>query len=205
MLTFYTTPGTIALASHLALEEAGLPYTLQWVDFSQQKQRSDAYLSVNPKGRVPCLVTPDGPLTETPALLEYIAEQAPDGALMPSGDWAKARVRETLSWLASTVHVNHAHKMRGSRWTDDKVAHAALTAHVPVTMTQSAREIETRLEEVEGPWLFDALTVADLHLFAITRWLPGDGVDMSGFPRLSAHQAAMSARPATQRALAQHP
>jgi glutathione S-transferase len=111
MLTFYYAPGTCALASHLALEFAGAPYEAKRLDFKQNQQRSPEYLRVNPKGRVPALVTERGVLTETPALLQYIAQAFPQAKLAPVNDaFLLAKGNEFNSYLCSTVHVNHAHK-----------------------------------------------------------------------------------------------
>lgn len=204
MLTLHLAANTIALAAHIALEEAGLPHRLAWLDFATAQQTGTDYARINPKARVPALETPDGTLTETPAILEHIARLALSAALMPTDPWAQARTRETMGWLAATVHVNHAHKMRGHRWTDDAAAKAALTAYVPKTMTDSAAQIETLLPQTDDLWLGTQYTVADIHLHAIARWLPGDGVDIAAFPRLVAHGETIAARPAVSRATALH-
>jgi len=78
MLKLYYAPGTCALATHIALEEAGAPYEAVRLDFGSQAQRSPEYLAVNPKGRVPALVTESGTLTETPGLLLFVAQRFPD-------------------------------------------------------------------------------------------------------------------------------
>ena len=74
MLTFYYATNTCALASHIALEEAGATYETRWIDFAAAEQTKPDYLKINPKGRVPALVTERGVLTETPAILAYIAQ-----------------------------------------------------------------------------------------------------------------------------------
>ena len=79
MLRLYYAPGTCALATHIALEEAAAPYEAVLVDFRSQRQRSPEYLAVNPKGRVPALVTESGTLTETPALLVLCGAAFPGG------------------------------------------------------------------------------------------------------------------------------
>ena len=117
MLRLYYAPGTCALATHIALEEAGAPYEAVLVDFRSQSQRSPEYLAINPKGRVPALVTESGTLTETPALLCFVAQSFPDADLTPFADpFALAQVQEFNTYLCSTVHVAHAHRMRGTRW-----------------------------------------------------------------------------------------
>ena len=77
MFRLYYAPGTCALATHIALEEAGAPHDAVPVDFGSQSQRSPEYLAVNPKGRVPALVTENGTLTETPGLLLFVAQRFP--------------------------------------------------------------------------------------------------------------------------------
>ncbi len=86
MLVFYYAPNTCALASHIALEDAGAEYRLRRIDFDKKEQRSPDYLAVNPKGRVPALVTTRGVLTETPAMLAYVAQSYPAAQLAPLDD-----------------------------------------------------------------------------------------------------------------------
>src|ERR1700752_4486307 len=112
MLTLYYAPGTCALASQIALETAGADYRALRLNFKEQQQRSTEYLRVNPKGRVPALVTEKGTLTETPALLCFVAQRFPESNLAPLDDpFALAQVQEFNSYLCSTVHVAHAHRM----------------------------------------------------------------------------------------------
>ena len=74
MLTFYYATNTCALASHIALEEAAPTYETRWIDFGAAEQTKPDYLEINPKGRVPSLATERGVITETPAILAYIAQ-----------------------------------------------------------------------------------------------------------------------------------
>ena len=122
-LTLYYTPGTCAQAVRIALEEAGAPYDLVRVDFAAGQQRTPEYLAVNPKGRVPALATPHGTLTETPALLAYVAQAFPAAQLAPTGNpFAFAQLQAFNAYVASTMHVSHAHRPRASRWADDEAA-----------------------------------------------------------------------------------
>ena len=125
MFKLYYAPFTCALASHIALEEAGAPYTTEKLDFKSNQQSSPEYLKVNPKGRVPAMVTERGVLTETPAMLAFIAQSFPQAKLAPLDDaYAFAEVQAFNSYLCSTVHVAHAHKMRGARWATDEASFA---------------------------------------------------------------------------------
>jgi glutathione S-transferase len=115
LIKFFYAPHTCALASHIALVDAGASYETVRLDFRKEDQRKPEYLSVNPKGRVPSLVTERGVLTETPAILAFIAQSFPAAKLAPLEDaFAFARVQAFNSYLCSTVHVAHAHRMRGS-------------------------------------------------------------------------------------------
>ena len=199
-LQFYYAQHTISLASHIALEEAGAKADLHRIDFGATQQQSADYTAVNPKARVPALVTEHGTLTETPAMLVFIAQTFPQAGLAPSDPFAFAKMQEFNSYIASTLHVNHAHRMRGYRWADDEAAHKAMQAKVPETMAASFRHIEEWY--LDGPFVMgDAYTVADPYLFTVTQWMKGDGLDPEDFPKVAAHYRMMKDRPAVQRAL----
>lgn len=202
MFRLYYAPGTCALATHIALEEAGAPYEAVLVDFRSQSQRSPEYLAVNPKGRVPALVTESGTLTETPALLCFVAQCFPNAELAPLTDpFALAQVQEFNSYLCSTVHVAHAHRMRGTRWADDDAAIEAMKRKVPSNVTECFELIEHKL--LKGPWVMgDKYTICDPYLFTIASWIEGDGVDTTKVPRVMEHRTRMLARPAVQKAVA---
>ncbi len=194
MLKLYYAPGTIAVAVALALEEAGLAYEPIKVDFASAMQTKPDYLALNPKGRVPALVTDAGTvLTETGALLEYIATIAPKAGLVPSDAERAAHMRSVMYYLASTMHVAHAHKMRGHRWADQTASHEDMKAKVPQTMADCAGYIENNAflgDYIAG----DSLSLADPYLFVVSTWLAGDGVNRADFPRLEAFAQRMEAR-----------
>lgn len=202
MLTFYYATGTCALASHLALEYSGADYQTVRVDFSQQQQRSPDYLRLNPKGRVPALVTERGVLTETPALLQFISQTFPEAKLVPQGDlFLLARANEFNSYLCSTVHVAHAHRVRGVRWADDVQAIEAMKAKVPQVMGDCFELIEQGM--LQGPWVLgEHFSVCDMYLFTLADWLRGDGVDITRFPKVADHQRRMLEDPVVIKVLA---
>ncbi len=198
-LTLYYAPGTCAQAVRIALNEAGADHTLARMDFKAQQQRTPEYLAINPKGRVPALVTEQGVLTETPALLAYVAQRFPDARLAPTDPHGFARMQEFNSYLASTVHVAHAHRPRASRWADEPEAIAAMQRKVGANMTECFALIE---QQLQGPWVLgDAYSVSDGYLFTIGGWLQSDGVDIARFPKVHAHAQRVAARPAVQRSL----
>lgn len=200
MLKLYCAPRTISVAVSVFLNESGIHWEPIRVDIPGGEQTREAYLSINPKGRVPVLVTPEGPLTETGAILEYLAETSAPG-FVPADPLARGRMREVMFYLASTMHVNHAHNRRGARWADDPAAHEAMQAKVPETMTASAAYVENLMV---GPYLFGAdLTLADFYLFAVGLWLEGDGVDVAAFPKIAAFMTAMEATPGVRKSRAE--
>jgi glutathione S-transferase len=203
MLTLYYAPGTCALATHLALEFSGAPYETVRLNFKEQQQRSPEYLRLNPKGRVPALVTERGVLTETPALLQYIAQAFPQAQLAPLDDaFALARMNEFNSYLCSTVHVAHAHGARGSRWTDDAAAVETMKQKVPQTMGDCFELIETKM--FQGPWVLgERFSTSDLYLFTLERWLEGDRVDVQRFPKVAQHLQRLQEDARVQKVLAQ--
>lgn len=203
MLTLYYAPATCALAAHLALEYTGASYETQRLDFKAQQQRSPEYLRLNPKGRVPALVTDRGVLTETPALLHFIAQSFPASGLAPLDDaFLLAKVNEFNSYLCSTVHVNHAHKHRGARWVqaDETAALEAMRRKVPQTMAESFTLIEEQM--LQGPWVLgQRFSTSDLYLFTVARWLEGDGVDVQRFPKVADHLRRMQEQPQVRKVL----
>jgi len=197
----YYAHATIAPTVAIALHEAGLDFEPVRLDFAEGDQTRPDFLAINPKGRVPALVTESGTLTETGAILEHIADLAPQAGLRPPGALRVARMREAMFYIASTMHVNHAHKKRGHRWADAESSRADMTAKVPETMTASARFVEDHM--LAGPYtLGDTFSLADPYLFVACSWLSGDGVEMADFPKISAFLETMRARPSVARAIA---
>ena len=198
-MKLYYAPKTISIASVIALHETGAQFTLQQVDFATGEQTKTAYHRLNPKGRVPVLDLGDTLLTETGAILEYLATRFSDAALMPQDVLDAAHVRAVMFYLASTMHPNHAHKMRGARWANAAGSLADMAAKVPETMTMSAQYVEDHC--LRGSFVLgDQISIADCYLYTVCSWLEGDGVDMSAFPKIRAFRAAMEARPSVQAA-----
>ena len=203
MLKLYYAPGTCALASQIALEETGARYTTERLDFKNNQQNSPEYLAINPKGRVPALVTDRGILTETPAMLAFIAQSFPQAKLAPSEDpYAFAQVQAFNSYLCSTVHVAHAHKGRGYRWATEESSFADMKRMIPKSVGACFALIERDM--LRGPWVMgETYTICDPYLFTIAGWLEGDSVDLATLPKVAAHRKRMSERPAVQKVLAE--
>jgi glutathione S-transferase len=200
MFKLYYVPDTCSLATHIVLIEACAPYELVRMSFATEDQRCPDYLKINPKGRVPTLVTETGVLTETPALLAYIAQTFPQAKLTPMDTFGFAKVQEFNSYLCATAHVAHAHRMRAYRWADEPEAQAGMQRKVPASVTQCYELLEK--EMFKGPWVMGRqYTICDPYLFTLAQWLEADGVDMARIPKVREHRLRMRERASTDRAL----
>lgn len=199
-MQLYHAPGTISIAVAITLHEAGLDYTPVRVDFAAAEQTMPDYQRINPKGRVPALVTKEYILTETGALLDYIADLAPEAGLRPADPVQAAQMRGVMYYLASTMHVNHAHRVRGGRWADHQASLDDMAAKTAQTMTDSCRFIEDHA--LQGPFVMgEMLTLADPYLYIVSTWLEGDGVKVDDFPKLGTFRDTMRTRPSVGRAV----
>ena len=200
-MQLYYAKGTIAIAVAIALREAGIEFEPVRLDFKAADQTRPDYHAVNPKGRVPALVTDQGILTETAAILDHIADLAPAAGLRPSDPWQAAKMREAMGYLASTMHVNHAHRARGGRWADNESSLADMKTKAVETMTASAHHVEDHM--LQGPYVLgETLSLADPYLWVATGWLAGDGVDPAPFPKIRAFREAMAARASVAQVIA---
>jgi glutathione S-transferase len=203
-MIFYYAPRTVSLASHITLEEVAADYEARRLDFTATEQRSARYLGINPKGRVPTLDTGNGILTETPAILAYLAQTHPQSNLAPLDDAFRfAKIQEFNIYLCATVHVAHAHRVRGLRWADSENAIKAMQDKVPDNMRDCFTLIEQSM--FSSPWVMgEQYTICDPYLFTLASWLAGDGVDITEFPQISAHYERMGERPAVREVLQIH-
>jgi glutathione S-transferase len=203
MIKLYYAPHTCSLAAHIALEDTGAGYSTARIDFAAEQQRKPDYLAINPKGRVPALVTDKGVLTETPAILAFIAQSFPQARLAPLDDPILfAQAQAFNSYLCSTLHVAHSHRMRGNRWADDPAAIAAMQRKVPESVTACYRLIEQNM--LGDPWVMgETYRICDPYLFTMAQWLEQDGVDPSLFPKVIDHRRRMSERPQVRKVIAE--
>jgi glutathione S-transferase len=204
VLTLYYAAHTCSLATHIVLEEVGADYSTVRIDFGSAQQRSPGYLKVNPKARVPALATDRGILTETPAMLAFVAQSFPASDLALMNDpFTFAQVQSFNSFLCSHLHVAHAHRMRGYRWVDADDAHsiAAMQRKVPESVGGAFELVER--EMLKGPWVMgERYTICDPYLFTLAQWLEADGVDAKKIPKVADHRRRMSQRPGVRKAIA---
>jgi glutathione S-transferase len=202
---FYS-PGACSLAAHIVLEEVGAAFELQRVDFAAGDQRSETFLALNPKGRVPVLRIPGEPqaLTELPVILFYLARQHPDFGLAPIGEpLAEARMGEQLAWLSGWVHaVGFGLIWRPERFTDEAGAKKTMAARGRAIVEAAFADIEARLADGR-PWsMGERFSIVDPVLLVKFRWGSRIGLEMGErYPAWSRLAWRTVDRPAVTRVL----
>ena len=194
-MKLYYSPGACSLAPHIALSEAGLPYTTKRVDLKTHTLVDGTdYYTINPKGYVPLLELDDGArLSEIAAIVQYIADRKP-GTLAPAyGTMERYRLMEWLNFIATELH-----KQFSPLW---------YPTTPEATKDAQIAKLKTRFELISKtlaaqPYLMgNDFTVADAYLFTILNWAPMLKVDLTPWPALVAFQARVAARPAVRAAL----
>jgi len=154
------------MASHIGLEESGAPYETKLISFANGEQRSEAYLKINPQGRVPALILDDGePLAENTAILPYLGKRF---GLWPTDPLAEARVLSLIGFLASSVHPSVAHMWRPERYAADPSV-------FPLIQDAGRKTFDGYLEQIDGKlagrnWFSDQYSVADPYLLVFYAW-----------------------------------
>lgn len=195
-MKLYHAPGTCSLAPHIALREAGLPFTLVRVDLKTHTLASgEDYRDINPKGQVPALELDDGTrLTEGPVIAQFIADQGADTSLMPaSGSLDRYRVMAWQNHITAEIH-----KSFSPLFNPDFDAHAkALHRRL---LRRKYEWIDTQLSP--GPFLTGgAFTVADAYLFVVTRWASYVELELADLSALRDFMSRVSDRPAVRAAM----
>jgi glutathione S-transferase len=195
-MKLYYAPGACSLSPHIVLLEAGLPFTLEKVDFKTKKtEKGTDYLTINSKGSVPALQLDDGRvLTEGPAVVQYLADQKPDSGLAPrAGAFERYQLMEILNYISSEVHKGFSPLFNPETSAEEKAA--------------AKTGIGKRLDWLTGflgsktHLLGNTFTVADAYLFTVLSWTGHVGIDLKQWPALAAYHSRIAQRPKVQQAL----
>ena len=196
-MKLYYSPGACSLASHIALEEAGLAYEAIAAPTKTHKLPDGTdYYTINPLGYVPLLQLDDGTkLTEGPAIMQFVADQAPATQLAPAnGTLARYQLQAWLNIVATEIHKGGFSPL--------------FSPATPADMKPAVIErLQGRLawvnSQLEGKnhLMGEAFTVADAYLFVVCSWAPRVGVDLSAHANIQAHSARVAARPGVQAAM----
>lgn len=195
-MKLFLKPGSCSLASHIVLEEIDRPYDTETVDLAKKLTASGAdFWAINPKGYVPALLLDDGDLlTEGPAILQYLADLAPELQLAPAnGSKTRYQLQSWLTFIGTEVHKNFSPFFNPAATPEMKdLARANLQRRLGYVNDQLAGR-----DFLMG----DTFSVADAYLFTVVGWAKFVHLDLSAWPHLIAFQGRVAARPATQRAL----
>ena len=196
-MKLYYTPGTCSLASHIVLREADLAFDLEKVDLATGKTESGGDIkSVNPNGYVPVLALDDGEtVTEGPAIVQFLADKAPDKALAPAAETlARTRVQEFLNFTGTELHKSYTPLFKADSTDAEK--------------DKARAKVSSRLDHVDSLFsdgrayvMGDAFTVADAYLFVMATWAAPTGLDIGKWPHVAAFAERVKSRPAVQQAL----
>jgi glutathione S-transferase len=197
MLTLYYGPGACSMAAHIVLEESGEKYEPKRMDLTKGEQRTDAYLKMNPLGRVPLLQLDDGePLAENTAILPYLGKRF---ELWPTDTTAEAKALSLIGFFASSVHPAHAHVGRPERYTADQSAHPGIKEQGLKTFHGYLKQIDGMLAGRE--WFGDKFSVLDPYGFVFYTWGVRRELPMGELKNYTAFKDRMTTRAAVQRVL----
>lgn len=195
-MKLYYSPGACSLSPHIVLREAGLAFEPVLASTKTHKlQDGTDYYGINPKGYVPLLELDDGQrLSEGPAIIQYIADQAPGKQLAPAnGTMERYRLQEWLNFITTELHKTFSPLFNPAISDDAK----------GVFRTKLHERFKWVEEQLAGKQFLmgDQFTVADAYLFTVSNWGQHVGVDLSGYPDLVAYRGRIAARPAVQEAM----
>ncbi len=195
-MKLYYAPGACSLSPHIVLCETGLPFEMVKVDLDTKRtEAGDDYHRINPLGYVPALELDDGTvLLEGPAIVQYLADQAPARQLVPpAGTFPRYVLQQWLNFISSELH---------------KGCGALFQPDLPEDVKASfRRRLGDRFAYTAGHLgdqdylLGDLFTVADAYLFVVLSWRDYIGLDLSPWPVLLQYSDRIMARPAVKQAL----
>jgi glutathione S-transferase len=201
VLQLYYAPGACSIVSHIVLEETGAAFEAIALDFAKLEHRQPAFLKINPKARVPALVTDRGVVTESPAIVLYLAQRYPASRLAPLEDpFALAEMQALNIYIATTIHITFRQISVPGVYADGEAAQAALRAKVPEQTNIWFSHLEEKLADGRPYLLGERYSTSDPYLYAFASYLArGDRGDAALFPNVERHRQRISARPAVRR------
>jgi glutathione S-transferase len=195
-MKLYYTPGVCSLASHIALREAGIAFQPVLVNLkTHQLEDGSDYYAINPKGYVPLLELDTGErLTEGPAILQYIADLAPNKNLAPAnGTLPRYRLQEWLTFIGTEIHKSYSPMFKPNTPEEYKDTLRQNLARRYAWLDAQLAERQYLLGEHFG--------VADAYLFTVSRWASPMKVDLTSLANVSAYLERVGSRAGVKEAL----
>ena len=200
MLTLYYSPGVCSMASHIGLEELGVPYEKKPTLLPKGEHKTEAYLKINPKGKVPALDVDGQVITENTAILTYLAKRYPEKKLIPADPIGEALCISTMAWFSNSVHPAYTHYVRPERFAEPEAAHAAVKEMAKKTFFTACSDIDALLQGKE--WVMGSQhTVADGYALVFYGWGLRAELPMHELKAYTAWKDRMVKRPAVRRVL----
>ena len=200
MLTLYFSPGACSMASHIGLEETGAPYEVEPILLAKGQQRTDEYLKINPRGKVPSLSIDGKILVENTAILTYLARRFPEKKLMPADPVEEARCISNMCWFSSIVHPSYQRAMRPERFAEGEAAQAAVKETGRQSFWANCQEIDSMIQGKE--WIMGSqYTVVDPYALVFYGWGLRGGFPMNELTAYTAWRERMLKRPTVQKVL----
>ena len=200
MLTLYFSPGACSMASHIGLEEIGEPYEKKPTLLPKGEHKTEAYLKINPRGKVPALAVDGKVLTENTAILTYLGRRFPEKNLFPKDSFEETRCISTMAWFSNTVHPAYTHYLRPERFAEAEAAHAAVKDTAKKTFMTQCAEIDSMLQGKS--WIMgDQYTHVDGYALVFYGWGVRAGFPMTDLKSYTAWKDRMLKRPAVRKVL----
>jgi len=197
-LVLYHAPRACSIVTLTSLWEAGADPEVRLVNTPKREQYGDAYMKLNPKSKVPCLLIDGEPLTENVALLSWVARTFPEKKLLPTDPKNAIRALSLMAWIASGVHPMLPRLNAPARFTDMAEAHPSIKKTGATELAKAAKIADEMLAGRE--WIFDQFSIVDTYLWWAFDRAKTYGLDASPYKNIAAHAARVEARPATKRA-----
>ncbi len=197
----YYAPGACSMASHICLEELGVPYETQRLNLANGDQRKPEYLALNPRGRVPTAVVDGEVLTENVGIMSYFGGGYGQGRIWPKDTWHQGKLVSTLAWLSNTVHTTYAHLVRAERYADEPAAVEAVKAKARDSYFGYLKEVDSLLQGRK--WAVGKhYTVADGYLLVFYRWGNRQQMPVKSLANYSRLAREVMGRPAVAKVMA---
>ena len=200
-IKLYYAPGACSLASHIAIEEVGVPYQTPRLDLAAGDQRKPEYLELNPRGRVPTCVVDGHVMTENVGIMSYFAGGHPKAGIWPDDTFHQGLAISTMAWLSNTVHATYGHLVRPARYVDEADAQEKVKAKARTSYEDYLREIDGLL--AGRKWCIgDHYTCVDGYLLVFYRWGNRQKMPVRDLKSYSALADRVLARPAVKKVMA---
>jgi glutathione S-transferase len=198
MMTLYFSPGACSLASHIGLEETGAPYEAKPILLAKQQQKTEGYLKINPRGKVPALGVDGKILVENTAILTYLSRRFPEKKLLPADPAEEARCIGTMCWFSSIVHPSYQRAHRPERFADGEVAYAAVKENGKKSFWANLQEIDSMIKG--NDWIMGReFTAVDGYSLVFYGWGTRSGYAMNELRNYTAWQERMMNRPTVRK------